>query len=103
LFSGGTALYERVLQGRHPPVINLVVSNVPGPSFPLYLGGARLVGLFPLGPVIPGTGLNVTVLSYLDIVGFGLIACREIIPNLDDIAAAIPDALAELVKAAQNR
>jgi diacylglycerol O-acyltransferase len=103
LFSGGMALYERVLQGRHPPVINLVVSNVPGPSFPLYLGGARLVGLFPLGPVIPGTGLNVTVLSYLDIVGFGLIACREIIPNLDDIAAAIPDALAELVKAAQNR
>jgi diacylglycerol O-acyltransferase / wax synthase len=103
LFSRGMAFYERVLQGRHPPVINLVVSNVPGPSFPLYLAGARLVSLFPLGPVIPGTGLNVTVLSYLDTVGFGLIACREIIPNLDDIADAIPDALAELVKAAQNR
>jgi diacylglycerol O-acyltransferase len=103
LFSGGMALYERLLQGRHPPVINLVVSNVPGPSFPLYLGGARLVSLFPLGPVMAGTGLNVTVLSYLDDVGFGLIGCREIVPNIDDITAAVPDALAELVKAASDR
>jgi diacylglycerol O-acyltransferase / wax synthase len=103
LFSSGMQLYERVLQGRHPPVINLVVSNVPGPSFPLYLGGARLVSLFPLGPVMPGTGLNVTVISYLDAVEFGLIACREIVPHLDDIAAAVPDAVGELVKAAQNR
>jgi diacylglycerol O-acyltransferase / wax synthase len=103
LFSGGMALYERLLQGRHPPVINLVVSNVPGPAFPLYLGGARLVSLFPLGPVMAGTGLNITVLSYLDTVGFGLIACREIVPDLDHIADAVPDALAELVKAAKNR
>jgi diacylglycerol O-acyltransferase / wax synthase len=102
LFSSGMQLYERVLQGRHPPVINLVVSNVPGPTFPLYLGGARLVSLFPLGPVMPGTGLNITVLSYLDTVGFGLIGCREIVPNIDDIAGALPDALAELVKAAQD-
>jgi diacylglycerol O-acyltransferase / wax synthase len=103
LFSGGMALYERLLQGRHPPVINLVISNVPGPSFPLYLGGARLVSLFPLGPVMAGTGLNITVLSYLDRVGFGLIGCREIVPHIDDIAAAVPDALAELVKAASDR
>ncbi len=84
-------------------MINLVVSNVPGPSFPLYLGGARLVSLFALVPVMAGTGLNVTVLSYLDTVGFGLIGCREIVPNIDDIAATVPDALAELVKAAQDR
>jgi diacylglycerol O-acyltransferase len=79
------------------------VSNVPGPPFPLYLGGARLVSLIPLGPVMPGTGLNVTVLSYLDAVGFGLIGCREIVPDIDDIAAGVPDALAELVKAAHGQ
>jgi WS/DGAT/MGAT family acyltransferase len=103
MFSRGMRLYERLVQGRHPPIINLIVSNVPGPAFPLYFAGARLVSLFPLGPVLAGTGLNVTVLSYIDNVGFGLIGCREIVANIDDIAAAVPDALAELVKAAQNR
>jgi diacylglycerol O-acyltransferase / wax synthase len=103
MFSRGMRLYERLVQGRHPPIINLIVSNVPGPTFPLYCASARLVSLFPLGPVLAGTGLNVTVLSYLDSVGFGLIGCREIVPDIDDIAAAIPDALAELVKAAHDR
>jgi WS/DGAT/MGAT family acyltransferase len=102
LFSRGMRLYERLLEGRHPPIINLIVSNVPGPSFPLYCAGARLVSLFPLGPLLAGTGLNITVLSYLDEVGFGLIGCREIVPNIGEIAAGVPDALAELLKAAQN-
>jgi diacylglycerol O-acyltransferase len=53
--------------------------------------------------VLAGTGLNITVLSYLDSVGFGLIGCREIVPDIDDIAAAVPDALAELVKAAHDQ
>ena len=103
LFSRGMRLYERLLEGRHPPIINLIVSNVPGPTFPLYCAGARLVSLFPLGPLLAGTGLNITVLSYLDSVGFGLIGCREIVPDIDVIAAAVPDALAELVKAAHSR
>jgi diacylglycerol O-acyltransferase / wax synthase len=103
LFSRGMRLYERLLEGRHPPIINLIVSNVPGPTFPLYCAGARLVSLFPLGPLLAGTGLNVTVLSYLDSVGFGLIGCREIVPNIDAIAAAVPDALAELLKAAHDQ
>jgi diacylglycerol O-acyltransferase / wax synthase len=103
LFSRGMRLYERLLEGRHPPIINLIVSNVPGPTFPLYCAGARLVSLFPLGPLLAGTGLNITVLSYIDSVGFGLIGCREIIPDIGAIAAAAPDALSELVKAAHNR
>ena len=103
LFSRGMQLYERVLEGRHPPIINLIVSNVPGPSFPLFCAGARLVSLFPLGPLLAGTGLNVTVVSYLDTVGFGLIGCREIVPNIGKIADGVPDALGELRKAAENR
>jgi diacylglycerol O-acyltransferase / wax synthase len=103
LFSRGMRLYERLLEGRHRPIINLIVSNVPGPSFPLFCAGARLVSLYPLGPLLAGTGLNITVLSYLDSVGFGMIGCREIVPELGAIAAAVPDALGELLKAAHNR
>ncbi len=103
LFSRGIRIYERLLEGRHPPIINLVVSNVPGPSFPLYCAGARLVSLFPLGPLLAGAGLNITVLSYLDSVGFGLIGCRELVPDIERIASKVPDALAELQKAAQEQ
>jgi WS/DGAT/MGAT family acyltransferase len=102
MFSRGMRLYERLLEGRHPPIINVVVSNVPGPSFPLYCVGARLVNLYPLGPVLAGAGLNITVLSYLDSVGFGFIACRELAPDVGAIADAVPEALAELVKAAHE-
>ena len=84
------------------PIMNLIVSNVPGPPFPLYIAGARLVALHPLGPIFDDCGLNVTVLSYLDHVDFGFIACRELVPDVDDLAAAVPDALRELLKAANE-
>ncbi len=94
-------LYTRLRIGeRVAPVINAVVSNVPGPPFPLYLAGARLVALHPLGPIFDDCGLNLTVISYLDHVDFGFIACRELIPDLEELAAAVPEALAEIVKAA---
>jgi WS/DGAT/MGAT family acyltransferase len=101
LFSRGVRVYGRLRVGeRVRPIINLVVSNVPGPSFPLYIAGARLVALHPLGPIFDDCGLNATVLSYLDHVDFGFIACRELVPDLDGLAAAVPDALAELAKLA---
>ena len=79
---------------------NLVISNVPGPDFPLYFAGARLVGLYPLGPVFDGAGLNITVISYMDDVDFGFMAARESVPDVGDIASAVSDSLAELKKAA---
>ena len=88
------------LSERHPVVHNLVISNVPGPQVPLYFSGGKLEELFPLGPIFDGAALNVTVLSYMDAMDWGLIACRELMPNVWGLAAAIPDALAELVKAA---
>jgi WS/DGAT/MGAT family acyltransferase len=96
-FSLAARLYSSLrLSERHPVVHNLIISNVPGPPMPLYLAGARLLGLFPLGPVMDGAGLNVTVLSNDDRVGFGFIACRELVPQLWDLADAVPEALAEL-------
>jgi hypothetical protein len=86
---------------RHPPVFNLVLSNVPGPQVPLYFAGAKLVELYPLGPVMDGLGLNITVLSYMDTLHWGLMAGREAMPRLWDLALAVPDALAELRKAVE--
>jgi WS/DGAT/MGAT family acyltransferase len=103
LFAQAARLYTGMkLSDRHPVVQNLVVSNVPGPPFPLYFAGARLVAMHPLGPVMEGAGLNITVLSYLEDVGFGFIACRELMPGLWDLAAAVHDATEELKKAAAN-
>lgn len=94
-------VYSRMrLADRHAPIHNLVISNVPGPPFPLYFGGAKLVSLNPLGPIFDGAGLNVTVLSYLDSVGFGLIACPDNVPDLWRLARHVPEAFEELEKAA---
>ena len=103
-FSLAARMYTNLrLVERHPVIHNLVISNVPGPPFPLYFAGAKLVGLNPLGPVMDGAGLNITVLSYVDNINWGFIACRELMPDLWDLADAIPEAQAELLKAAQER
>jgi hypothetical protein len=87
------------LADRHPPAFNLIISNVPGPPIPLYMGGAQLKSLYPLGPILEGLGLNVTVLSNMDHMCFGFIAARELMPDLWDLCDSVPDALAELLKA----
>jgi WS/DGAT/MGAT family acyltransferase len=103
-FSLAARVYSSLrIADRHPVVHNLIVSNVPGPPIPLYFAGAKLVALHPLGPIMDGAGLNVTVLSNMDVLGFGFIACRELVPELWDLADAVPGALAELVEAAQKQ
>src|SRR4051812_16021527 len=99
-FSLAARLYTSTrLADRMPAAFNLIVSNVPGPPIPLYFCGARLVDLYPLGPILDGLGLNLTVLSNMDHMGFGFIACRELMPELWDLAHAVPEALGELTKA----
>ncbi len=88
------------LANRGPVIHNLVISNVPGPPFPLYFAGAKLVSLFPMGPVFEGAGLNITVISYMDDIDIGLMVARESIPDVWDMAADIEESLAELKKAA---
>jgi len=101
LFARASRLYSSMnLADRHRPIHNLIVSNVPGPPFPLYLAGAKLELLCPLGPVMEGAGLNVTVISYMDTLDIGLIACRESVPDLWDLAHGFRDALEELKGAA---
>jgi WS/DGAT/MGAT family acyltransferase len=99
--SYGSRAYSMLHGADHHPVIhNLILSNVAGPPVPLYLAGARLASVYPLGPIMDGAGLNVTVISQEERVGVGMIACPDLIPDLWDLAAAIPDALDELVRLA---
>jgi diacylglycerol O-acyltransferase / wax synthase len=87
------------LEAAGPPVFNLIVSNVPGPPFPLYVAGARVEAMYPMGPLLYGGGLNITVLSYLDSLDVGVLACREAVPEPGRVADGIPAALAELQRA----
>lgn len=104
LFGLAVRLYSQMeLADRHPPALNFLVSNVPGPPMPLYFAGGRLVALYPLGPIFDGMGLNVTVLSYMESVGFGMVACRELIPDLTDLAGHVEGALAELLSRTEAR
>ncbi len=64
---------------------NVVISNVPGPRQPLYFAGARMDNYIPVSTIAEGMGLNITVHSYLDKLDFGLIACRELVPDLWDM------------------
>lgn len=81
------------LADRIDPPVNVVVSNVPGPRQPLYLGRARLQHFYPVSTIVDGQGLNLTVQSYLDTLDFGFVACRELVPDLWDL---IDHCLAEL-------
>jgi diacylglycerol O-acyltransferase len=91
------------LAERHPVVHNLVISNVPGPPVPLYFTGARVDVLCPLGPVFHGAGVNVTVMSNNGKVHVGVIACRESMPDVDDLAQRFPAELAVLKAAVAAR
>jgi diacylglycerol O-acyltransferase len=101
---GATAaleLYSRAgLADRHRPPVNAVVSNVPGPPMPIYLGGAKALRLFPMGPVVESVGINLTVLSYRNHLDVGLLAASALVPDASDVLCHLRPAFDELVDAA---
>ncbi|GAA1776686.1 wax ester/triacylglycerol synthase family O-acyltransferase [Actinomadura chokoriensis] len=77
--------------------VNLMISNVPGPQFPLYLRGAKVLGYYPISVVTDVSGgLNITVFSYDGKVNIGIVACRDLIPDPSEIVDHLVDALDEL-------
>lgn len=84
------------LRGLNHPA-NVMISNVPGPSTPRYLGGARQSAQFPVSGVLDGIGINVTVMSYQDSLEFGIVVDRELVDDPWPILDALRDGLAELV------
>ncbi|MGW4354359.1 WS/DGAT/MGAT family O-acyltransferase [Nocardia sp. NPDC004582] len=91
------------LADHHPVVHNLVISNVPGPNFPMYFLGVRVSSMYPFGPVFHGAGLTATVISNNGHLDFGFIACQELVPDVDKIADAVPEVITALLKAAREQ
>src|SRR3546814_14926975 len=83
LFVRARRFYSRIKVADHiRPLFNVTISTVPGPPFPLYTAGARVEANYPVGPIIDGTGLNMTVMSYLDQLDFGLLACPDVLHDV---------------------
>jgi len=88
----------RVVAAGAPP-FNLFVSNVPGPQMPLYVGGARIVGVYPASAITDFTGaLSITVFSYDGSLDVGLIACRELVPDVWNLIDYLREELGELLE-----
>ncbi len=96
------ALGARVASGVTRRVFNLVVTNVPGPQFPLYAAGAEMLQMYPVVPLAKGQALSVGVTSYNGGVFYGLNADRDAMPDVDVVSSCLQDALAELVASARG-
>ncbi|KSU53977.1 MULTISPECIES: WS/DGAT/MGAT family O-acyltransferase [unclassified Gordonia (in: high G+C Gram-positive bacteria)] len=90
---------DRNWASAHPPVFNVLVSNVAGPDFPLYFLGARVTGVYPLGPIMHGLGLNITVFSADGNLNIGIVGCTDQTPDPWAIANAFDDEIKQLLAA----
>jgi diacylglycerol O-acyltransferase len=91
-----------LLGGRVSMVANVVVTNVPGPQVPLSMGGARMVAMHGLAPIVDGAGLTHVVFSYCGTVMLTFTACRAMLPDPAFYAQCLEDSYAELVKAVEG-
>ena len=82
--------------GRTRPMFNITISNVPGPTTPLYFRGARLEAIYPASIVTHGQALNITCESYAGFMDFGFTGCHTSVPSLQKLAVYSAEALEEL-------
>ena len=84
------------LEDLTPPVFNLIVSNVAGPPMDLYIAGAWIEAMYPFGPLLVGSGVNVTVVSGGGRLNVGFLACPDLLPDVWDLADRVGPAFYEL-------
>jgi diacylglycerol O-acyltransferase len=99
-FAPPTILSQAARLQARQPFFNLVVTNVPGPQFPLYLLGRRLDVLYPVVPLAQRQALGIAVMSYDGHLGFGLLGDYDALPELEAIAQDIKWAISSLSRAA---
>ncbi len=78
------------------PPFNIIISNVPGPTQPIYYGGARLDGNYPLSIALDGQALNITLANNAGNLDFGLVGCRRSVPHLQRLLAHLESSLKDL-------
>jgi diacylglycerol O-acyltransferase len=101
-FAPPTILGQAARLQQQQRFFNLLVTNVPGPQFPLFTQGRPLVDLFPMAPLASNQALNVAVMSYNGQFGFGLLGDYDAIPDLGVIAEGLEKSIAELLHAAEE-
>jgi WS/DGAT/MGAT family acyltransferase len=99
-FAPPTILSQAARLQARQPFFNLVVTNVPGPQFPLYLLGRRLEILYPVVPLAQRQALGIAVMSYDGHLGYGLLGDYDALPDLEEIAEDLKWAIASLARAA---
>ncbi len=92
------ALGAKTASGLSRRLFNLVVTNVPGPQFPLYAAGAQMLEVFPVVPLARGQAVAIGVTSYNGGVHYGLNADRDAMPDIRVLAALIEESLGELME-----
>ena len=101
--AAASRLYSGMQVARyHRPPFNLVITNVPGPRVPLYLGGARLFNIYGMAPVIDGLGLLIVVTSYMERLNISVTASRNLLPNPDPLLGGMRSAYRGLHSAARR-
>ena len=96
LMEGLIALYTKArVAERLPAIANVTISNVPGPTVPLYMAGALMTGNYPTSIVVHGVALNITVQTYNESLEFGIIACAEAMPEVAELARHVQAAFEE--------
>jgi diacylglycerol O-acyltransferase len=88
------------IRGALPTNFNLCVSNVPGPDYPLYLRGSRVVASYPVSIPFHSMALNITLQSYAGTLGVGFVGCRDTLPHLQRLAVYTGESLRELAEVA---
>jgi diacylglycerol O-acyltransferase / wax synthase len=97
LATAAAGLYSGLHLARyHRPPFNLVITNVPGPREPLYLGTAKLLDGYGTAPVLDGLGLILVVTSYMDTLTISATAAHEAVPDIERLVEGIQESFAEL-------
>ncbi len=99
-FNLAVRLYTSLgLVERMAPVHNTIISNVPGPHAALYMAGNKIEAMYPLGPVMEGVGVNISLASYGDCVGFAIHVDKDLVQDVGEIAALFAPVFAEFKQA----
>ena len=104
LLTHAMEIYSRNhLADRLPFLWNLVISNLLGTPVPLYCAGAKVARLYPFGPAQQGSGLNLTVMSTMDRLCLGAMACKRMVPDVEDITTGFVTEIAILKRLAEEK